>query len=250
MRLSLVLPLAVVLALAACDENRATKSGVAARAPLPAPATPAACPPAPACVPAKAAAAPPSRGHRVARKTKAAASGHVRKRARHTAHRASAAPDYAYRRHDDDLAGGPPPYERQDDGVRVYGGQAFEERDQRYSRRRYDDADRYDDAPPPPPPPGGSPEEQDRRYLEPPPVHDRYSGGRSYHRESGRTRGGVYGERSRYESHSQSESHSAYGDSTFVEQRLDGPCCVAGPRAAGFDGSGFLTWPGKVPARP
>jgi len=119
--------------------------------------------------------------------------------------------------------------------------------------RRYYEARR---APPPP-----------RPVDRPPPPHeDRYGADRSSQWEEGssssesrstheyretpvepprsayRYRQGAYEGSSRYES--QSESASRYESRSYGE----GPCCRS--EAAGFDSNGFLTWPGKVPARP
>ena len=64
----------------------------------------------------------------------------------------------------------------------------------------------------------------------------------------GRAHGGGASERRSYEGRyeSRSESRSTYESQSV--RRDDGPCCRA--EAAGFDANGFLTWPGKVPARP
>lgn len=292
MRLRLVLPFAALLALAACDQP-ASKSGVAARAPLPATMPATACPPTPACLPqtAKASGGQKARAHKAVAHRSGKAAATKRSTVRHTAYAAPAG-RYEYRRAEqrdhDDLAGGPPPRERFDDrggryeerryddrrdsGVRVYGGPSFHERDEVYSDRRYQDGHayrgqaqerRYERAAPADD--GQWYEDGRRRYAPPPPVRyrdetprlptpDRYSGGHSYHhQESGRTAGGVYGERSRSESYSESETHRSYSSGGAVyESRssVRGPCCVASPGAAGLDGNGFLTWPGKVPARP
>lgn len=267
MRLSFVLPLALLLALAACDQASKTE---AARTPLPVP-TPITCPPAPACPPAAEPKMAPSKS--VAADERRKAASHARPKARHVAYRAPAErrrhAETQEHRYDSHAYAGREYYGEEFDGpARFSGGPAFEERNAPYDRydreretRGYGSGEWIEDEIPPPPPPPAA----ERRYAPPP---DRYSGGRGYEREwggaygderrggayagsrsygyeSGRTAGGVYGERRRYESYSETESHRVLGE---PERR--GPCCVASPGAAGFDGNGFLTWPGKVPAQP
>lgn len=147
-------------------------------------------------------------------------------------------PDERYRRREERR--GPPP------------------RDDHYDRGEHHGARR---APPPPPEDRygarrSSREDEEALYNErygvrrhegmpqPPPVFDPPDG-RVY---EGRAYDGRASERRSYEGRyeSRSESRSTY-ESRSV-RRDDGPCCRT--EAAGFDANGFLTWPGKVPARP
>jgi hypothetical protein len=78
---------------------------------------------------------------------------------------------------------------------------------------------------------GGYDRREERRYSE--------SGSRYEERD--------YGSQGHWESH---DRYYESGRSTYVEDSAGGPCCGSGVGAAGFDGYGYLTWPGKVPARP
>lgn len=49
----------------------------------------------------------------------------------------------------------------------------------------------------------------------------------------------------------ETETYAASRRVYSEDERIDGPCCRPyRPEAAGLDAHGFLTWPGKVPARP
>lgn len=72
-----------------------------------------------------------------------------------------------------------------------------------------------------------------------------YEDEHSDRRRHGHHHGEAYASRSE-RSYSVEES-----ETTTERAQVAGPCCApARPQAAGFDANGFLTWPGKVPARP
>jgi hypothetical protein len=278
MRLNRLLPLAAAVFVTACNPQAADRPG-SARAPIPAAEVPAsqaasaACPqaPAPACTPPKVAAggAPAPQGTRVAARhktvvRKAAARQPRRAYRRYEALAGGPAPHSEYARvpqreyarvPQDDYADGPatsyrygpayPPAARPDE----YGYDRYERSRREGGARGWED--RYDG----------------RRALREPSPEDRYGPGRPFRQEDGPAYGGRYGARrhegelrrpprfdrrlyeergyeGRYESRSESSStYESYG------ARFEGgPCCRT--EAAGFDVNGFLTWPGKVPARP
>lgn len=88
---------------------------------------------------------------------------------------------------------------------------------------------------------GGRYEEQ-RRY------YDRYTGpGTPGQYGEGERDGRAWGYQGRGYG---GESYYESGSSSYREAGLAGPCCTGSSvGAAGFDGRGYLTWPGKVPAR-
>ena len=275
MRLRYVLPFVAALAVAGCNGQPSKKPSETARAPI-STAAPVNCPVAPACPTAKAAAAT-SGAHR-ARKVK-----HHRVRSQ-PAHRVAT----SYRRHhtrrDEGLAGGPVRiYRGRDQEERSGMGGAYDDSygfDDSYG---YEAAPRYHYGPVEPQDPdryyrprqpeaanpGGSGyyyrrhgEERRDRYgagsAPPPPTFDGDEGGRAYAEERDMRRdqhasSGYRARRSFSESRSmRSEEHSS-SSSSYSEQRSSsaGPCCHgSGAGAAGFDGFGYLTWPGKIPARP
>jgi hypothetical protein len=267
MRYSLPLSIVALLALAACNEpTPKPQLPSAVTAPITQPARPdltlapgtAACPPQPVpiCPPAASApvkAASPDRPH----KAKAVRVAHRGKPARH-AHGA---------RHHHGHHHPAAPHERE--YARV------EERQEHYHYGH-----------PPAPQPQAAPEAphmhaygqdgavahfaQDEHRR----THDRYSGGggyaRSEHRSAGaeaHSQGHAYRSEETY-SQGSAASHERHSSSAYSESRSEswsnrseshqvgvmahGGCCRGGPRdeAAGRDAYGYLTWPGKVPARP
>jgi hypothetical protein len=150
-------------------------------------------------------------------------------------------------------------YDRYGEGR--YPGDAYDQ-GYGYDRREGRRVDRYD-------------RREDHAARREPPPQDRYGPGRSSRQDEealynerygvrrhegvpqpppvfdppdGRVYDGRVIERRAYEGRyeSRTESRSTY-ESRSV-RRDDGPCCRT--EAAGFDANGFLTWPGKVPARP
>lgn len=102
-----------------------------------------------------------------------------------------------------------------------------------YREERYED--RYAEAP-------VYRHEERRVEVRPlPPTHDtrRYAERRDERIDGSSRSQGVYRHESYSESYSESRRSSGYA--------AQGPCCLA--EAAGFDARGYLTWPGKVPAR-
>jgi hypothetical protein len=147
-------------------------------------------------------------------------------------------------------------YERRDEGRYDDRRSGYEERGGRYEDRRngYEDRRAWrEPAPPPPPPPADryGPEreqrwEDGRSYEGGAAYNEGYSSHDDYVRREPppppAARHG-YSERRAYEQ--RSESSSSYESRS---ESRGGPCCRS--EAAGFDAHGFLTWPGKVPARP
>ena len=246
MRLRLVLALLAATALTACGQPAAQKGANSARAPIGA-ATPAtaaasqAAPQAPHC-PTVAPACPPARVAAAGSRSHAVRKAPARREARAVAKAAPVA-GRSYARAEQGLP--PRPYryedlprEPQEDGA--YAGPAYrhhhwhDDGRRAYAYRERDDgADGAErDVPPPPP--------LERR-------EDRYGHreGR-YEREAPPPPAPGWNRYQRYERHEQaSSSYRAFSDET-----VEGPCCGRGRvEAAGFDARGFLTWPGKVPAR-
>lgn len=279
MRLRYALPFAAALLLLGCNDQTAGKS---ARAPIP----PSACPPTPACTPVATKAAAAKRGkatvHRTAhRKAHPAAVHRVVARRTQNARLeeglAGGPPTSQYRRYrgPDIETQAPYAYRRYGAGGYQYGAlpPPRDWRDEAYDGR---------DEAAPPPPPGGSGYYRHRHGEEGRAPESRSGSSEHYsrqdgggaHRQGGYSRGGTtYGYDDRRD-----EDRSTEG---FVERRIErdgawmrserrdsetmtstysehstsggpGPCCAAPPPtgAAGFDRNGYLTWPGKVPARP
>jgi hypothetical protein len=269
MRLRLLLLIAASAALASCDPQTAGKSGGAARAVIPtAPATLATdnCPKAPAPV------CPGATAGKVRH-------GAAKSTARHKAaiHRASTRKAGAHRvRRYEALAGGPPApareYARVPQGGDYYArGERFDgpatsyrygpvyppawrPDDRREERRRYDERSsggthyyRHGGAGAPLPPPA-----PDRYGPDRPSRSEEGAYGYDADREEPRSSSGYRERRTderrilRYEER-RSESSASHEEHSWSSQ---GGCCQGGGEAAGFDANGFLTWPGKVPARP
>lgn len=260
----LLLPIAAGVLVAACNPLSADRGG-AARAPIPAMKAPA----------AQSAAA----GCPCAEKEKAKATAAAAPRRKVVAQKAVANPERRTYRRYEALAGGPPRAEyarvpqeyyadsaattyrygpayprpavrEPDHGYRDY---SYSEREDGWRDHRRYERDDYEDrrarhAPPPREPedrygPEGSQRreggsayseryssrEDEARRVPPPPAGYGYRERRAYE--------GRYEERS--------ESESSYEFRSASQGR---PCCHS--EAAGFDANGFLTWPGKVPARP
>jgi hypothetical protein len=135
----------------------------------------------------------------------------------------------------------PPPVDRYgpDRSSRYEGGSSYSER---YSSRDHDDVRR-------PPPVERYSERRADGYEARRGYDDRaesYRERRTYddREEASKERRAYEGRSSRYEAHRE-ESSSTYESESRTSS---GPCCRS--EAAGFDANGFLTWPGKVPARP
>lgn len=257
MRLSIAFALVAATALAACSDGTATKGANSARAPIGAPADKAPAPvaaatPAPSCPPVKTA-CPPAKAKTADARVAAAKAWTAQRKpqARRAATRqvkASAAgasgPRYAHA----DAGVGLPTRPYRYDELRP-----SHEHDRGYERRRYkhrhyegrghghrhaDDyatyEERYVEGP-------VYRHEERRVEVRPlPPAHD----GRRYaERHDERIDGSTRSE-GVYRSERYSESYSETRSSTHVVQP---PCCA--PQAAGLDARGYLTWPGKVPAR-
>jgi hypothetical protein len=136
----------------------------------------------------------------------------------------------------------PPPVDRYgpDRSSRYEGGSSYSER---YSSRDHDEARR------PPPPVDRYSERRADGYEARRGYDDRaesYRERRTYddREEAYKERRAYEGRSSRYEARRE-ESSSTYESESRTSA---GPCCRS--EAAGFDANGFLTWPGKVPARP
>jgi hypothetical protein len=135
-------------------------------------------------------------------------------------------------------------YARPDESDRyAYSDHAYGERRhyEEHAERRYDER--------PLPPRTYAP--QPRVYAPPPPLPRPYvqqGGGYSQHSEGYSSQSSQHGA---YVERGYSEGYSEQGGARYV-QRPEPPCnCApAQPQAAGRDRYGFLTWPGKVPARP
>ena len=250
MRIRYLLPLLAALALAGCNPQPQAKG--------PSPKATAAIPPAPSAEPSASAANCPPQPKLVcppagAGKRKGAQTVSAHRTGRHAHGRRYAhqgrrhAPSARYAAVDhSDLVGGPPTYRR------YSGPQGWEESREAYAEdrahedhmmrhrhhgwrdqepeERYGREDRAYPRPPPPPPP-------------PPPPEVRRYGYSEHSAESERRERSRYWSQRSYESSSYSESRRS-----SESVRRDCPC---GPStgAAGFDGDGYLTWPGKVPAR-
>lgn len=236
MRLSLLIPAVALLALSACDApSRPKTAAVSVPVQNPnCPSTPLTCPPAtPVAAPAAKVAAP----HSTPAKTKArrhppvvrkvAARRPVRVYARPDITAEGLLPPHPLPYVPEGPMAGPPhyahPYARHSEGYR--GGQ-------RGAPYRPDRGDRdhyaYDE------------EYRGQAYRRG--YRDGYANAERGGRRGGeayeeRREGGSYSERSE----SYSERRAYYGDDCD---------CRAPPQAAGRDRYGFLTWPGKVPARP
>lgn len=267
MRTSLryAIALAAVVALVGCNDSSKTGSARTAIAPAPAPAPgPAAeadlkCPPTPALK------CPPAAGKASKVKAKASSPRHgARPSARRTVHAAHRHGSYRYaeRAPEPRAARGLPPHpysydELTQDDHRRFERSPHDERiglpgDRLERRGHHDRSSSYRE--------GEVYERSERhdsygdegRYAERRHHHGRHD--QAYERGEAWT-----GERQGYREESQSESSSYSERTTFHSssasrrfERHGGPCCEreAPPQAAGFDSYGFLTWPGKVPARP
>jgi hypothetical protein len=218
MRLNLFVPcLAALLTLCACNQQPASKTEIAAQSSTP--AAPAAnCPPqpaAPACAPAagKAATKAKAAGPAVhgAKAVRTAAASHRGRTHRYASASGRGSHGYGRRRHEAFAD------RRRDDDQDIPG---------RYGPyRRYSGGYEGEEQG------GGYDRREERRYSE--------SGSRYEERD--------YGSQGHWESR---DRYYESGRSTYVEDNAGGPCCGSGVGAAGFDGYGYLTWPGKVPARP